>query len=58
VVVIEHNLDVIKTADWVVDLGPEGGSGGGQIVAAGTPEDVAKVKGSHTGRFLKDILAG
>jgi excinuclease ABC subunit A len=57
VVVIEHNLDVIKTADWVVDLGPEGGSGGGQIVAAGTPEDVAKVKGSHTGRFLKDILA-
>ncbi|MDG1813505.1 MAG: excinuclease ABC subunit UvrA [Porticoccaceae bacterium] len=58
VVVIEHNLDVIKTADWVVDLGPEGGSGGGQIVAAGTPEDVAKVKGSHTGRFLKGILAG
>jgi len=58
VVVIEHNLDVIKTADWVVDLGPEGGSGGGQIVAAGTPEDVAKVKGSHTGHFLKDILAG
>ncbi|MDG2501862.1 MAG: excinuclease ABC subunit UvrA, partial [Porticoccaceae bacterium] len=57
VVVIEHNLDVIKTADWVVDLGPEGGSGGGQIVAAGTPEEVAKVKGSHTGRFLKGILA-
>ena len=57
VVVIEHNLDVIKTADWVVDLGPEGGSGGGQIVAAGTPEDVAKVKGSHTGHFLKGILA-
>ncbi|MDB9952101.1 excinuclease ABC subunit UvrA [Porticoccaceae bacterium] len=57
VVVIEHNLDVIKTADWVVDLGPEGGSGGGQIVAVGTPEDVAKVKGSHTGFFLKDILA-
>tara|TARA_B110000967_G_scaffold99951_1_gene102646 strand:- start:1203 stop:3827 length:2625 start_codon:yes stop_codon:yes gene_type:complete len=57
VVVIEHNLDVIKTADWVVDLGPEGGSGGGQIVAVGTPEDVAKVKGSHTGFFLKGILA-
>lgn len=57
VVVIEHNLDVIKTADWVVDLGPEGGSGGGQIVAQGTPEDVALVKGSHTGHFLKDILA-
>jgi len=58
VVVIEHNLDVIKTADWIVDLGPEGGSGGGQIVASGTPEDVAKVKGSHTGHFLKGILAG
>ena len=58
VVVIEHNLDVIKTADWIVDLGPEGGSGGGQIVASGTPEDVAKVKGSHTGHFLKSILAG
>lgn len=57
VVVIEHNLDVIKTADWIVDLGPEGGSGGGQIVASGTPEDVAKVKGSHTGHFLKGILA-
>ena len=57
VVVIEHNLDVIKTADWVVDLGPEGGSAGGQIVAVGTPEDVAKVKGSHTGFFLKGILA-
>ena len=57
VVVIEHNLDVIKTADWIVDLGPEGGSGGGQIIATGTPEDVANVKGSHTGRFLKGILA-
>ena len=57
IVVIEHNLDVIKTADWLVDLGPEGGSGGGQIIATGTPEDVAKVKGSHTARFLKDILA-
>ena len=57
IVVIEHNLDVIKTADWIVDLGPEGGSGGGQIIATGTPEDVAKVIGSHTARFLKDILA-
>lgn len=57
IVVIEHNLDVIKTADWIVDLGPEGGSGGGQIIATGTPENVAKVKGSHTARFLKDILA-
>ena len=57
IVVIEHNLDVIKTADWIVDLGPEGGSGGGQIIATGTPEEVAKVKGSHTARFLKDILA-
>ena len=56
IVVIEHNLDVIKTADWIVDLGPEGGSGGGQIIATGTPEEVAKVKGSHTARFLKDIL--
>ncbi|NBI14112.1 excinuclease ABC subunit UvrA [[Haemophilus] felis] len=57
IVVIEHNLDVIKTADWIVDLGPEGGNGGGQIIATGTPEQVAKVKGSHTARFLKDILA-
>ncbi|SUT90382.1 excinuclease ABC subunit A [[Actinobacillus] rossii] len=57
IVVIEHNLDVIKTADWIVDLGPEGGSGGGQIIAAGTPEDVAKVEGSHTARFLKAMLA-
>jgi excinuclease ABC subunit A len=56
VVIIEHNLDVIKRADWLIDLGPEGGSGGGEIVAAGTPEDVAKVKRSHTGRFLKPIL--
>ena len=56
IVVIEHNLDVIKTSDWIVDLGPEGGSGGGQIIATGTPEEVAKVKGSHTARFLKDIL--
>ena len=57
IVVIEHNLDVIKTADWIVDLGPEGGSGGGQIIAAGTPEDVAKDPNSHTARFLKSILA-
>jgi len=57
IVVIEHNLDVIKTADWIVDLGPEGGSGGGQLVAQGTPEQVAKVKGSHTGYFLKSILS-
>ena len=56
VVVIEHNLDVIKTADWVVDLGPEGGSGGGQIIATGTPEEIAEVKHSHTGHFLKKLL--
>lgn len=56
VLVIEHNLDVIKTADWVIDLGPEGGDGGGQIVAEGTPEQVARVKGSHTARFLADVL--
>ena len=55
-VVIEHNLDVIKTADWVVDLGPEGGSGGGQIIATGTPEDVAQVAHSYTGIFLKPML--
>jgi excinuclease ABC subunit A len=57
VVVIEHNLEVIKTADWILDLGPEGGEGGGRIVAAGTPEEVAAVKESHTGRFLAPILA-
>ena len=56
VVVIEHNLDVIKTADWVIDLGPEGGSGGGRIVAVGTPEQLAKKPGSHTGRYLKKVL--
>ncbi|GAB3092190.1 excinuclease ABC subunit UvrA [Aestuariicella hydrocarbonica] len=56
VVVIEHNLDVIKTADWLIDLGPEGGSGGGQIIATGTPETVAKNKQSHTGHFLKPLL--
>ncbi|MEM6708291.1 MAG: excinuclease ABC subunit UvrA [Pseudomonadota bacterium] len=57
VVVIEHNLDVIKTADWIIDLGPEGGSGGGKVVAEGTPEAVAKKRGSHTGRFLKPLLS-
>lgn len=56
VVVIEHNLEVIKTADWVIDLGPEGGDGGGEIVAVGRPEDIAKVKRSYTGQFLKDLL--
>ena len=55
-VVIEHNLDVIKTADWVIDLGPEGGSGGGRIIAQGTPEQVAATAGSHTGRFLQRLL--
>ncbi|WP_261857716.1 excinuclease ABC subunit UvrA [Photobacterium sanguinicancri] len=56
IVVIEHNLDVIKTADWIIDLGPEGGSGGGKIIATGTPEEVALVEGSHTARFLKPML--
>lgn len=56
VIVIEHNLDVIKTADWIVDLGPEGGNGGGEIIATGTPEEVAKNKKSHTGLFLKEML--
>ena len=56
IVVIEHNLDVIKTADWIIDLGPEGGSDGGSIVAAGTPEDVAKVSNSFTGQFLEKML--
>jgi excinuclease ABC subunit A len=55
-VIIEHNLDVVKTADWVIDIGPEGGNQGGKIVATGTPEQVAKAKDSHTGTFLKDIL--
>jgi excinuclease ABC subunit A len=58
VLVIEHNLDVIKTADYVIDLGPEGGAQGGEIVAAGTPEEVAKVAKSYTGQFLADILGG
>ena len=57
VVVIEHNLDVVKTADWLIDVGPEGGDGGGTIVATGTPEDVAQVEGSHTGRYLRPLLA-
>jgi excinuclease ABC subunit A len=56
VVVIEHNLDVVKTADWVIDIGPEGGDGGGQIVATGTPEQVAEVEGSYTGHYLKPML--
>ncbi|MDP4917215.1 MAG: excinuclease ABC subunit UvrA, partial [Haliea sp.] len=57
VVIIEHNLDVVKTADWLVDLGPEGGSGGGQIIATGTPEEVAETASSYTGQFLKPLLA-
>jgi excinuclease ABC subunit A len=56
VLVIEHNLDVIKTADWVIDLGPEGGDGGGEIVATGTPEKVSKIKKSYTGQYLKTLL--
>ena len=56
VIVIEHNLDVIKTADWVIDLGPEGGSRGGDVIATGTPEEVALVDDSYTGQFLKKIL--
>ena len=56
VLVIEHNLDIIKSADYIIDLGPEGGSGGGEIVAAGTPEEVAQCSGSYTGYYLKPIL--
>lgn len=56
VIIIEHNLDVIKSADWIIDIGPEGGFGGGKIVATGTPEEIAQVEDSHTGRFLKDVL--
>jgi excinuclease ABC subunit A len=55
-VVIEHNLDVVKTADWIIDIGPEGGDGGGEIVAVGTPETVAKEPRSHTGRYLAPML--
>ena len=58
VIVIEHNLDVVKTADWIIDIGPEGGDGGGELVAVGTPEDVAEEPRSHTGRYLKPMLAG
>ena len=58
VVVIEHNLDVIKTADWVIDLGPEGGEGGGEIIASGTPEEIAACAPSWTGRFLAPLLVG
>ena len=56
VLVIEHNLDVIKTADWVIDLGPEGGAAGGHVVAAGTPEEIAACEESHTGRYLRAVL--
>ena len=56
VVVIEHNLDVVKTADWIIDLGPEGGQAGGEVVAEGTPEEVAASEGNHTGRFLRELL--
>ena len=56
VVVIEHNLDVIKTADWIIDMGPEGGIGGGTVVAAGTPEQVAATPESHTGRYLAPLV--
>jgi excinuclease ABC subunit A len=58
IVVVEHNLDVIKSADWVIDLGPEGGDRGGELVAAGTPEHIAATAASHTGRFLAPVLAG
>ncbi|RPI96035.1 MAG: hypothetical protein EHM32_04215, partial [Spirochaetales bacterium] len=56
VIVIEHNLDVVKNADWVLDLGPEGGDAGGFIVASGTPEEIAAAKGSYTGKYLKSVL--
>jgi excinuclease ABC subunit A len=55
--IIEHNLDVVKCADWIIDMGPEGGSGGGMVIAEGTPEQVAKVAKSHTGQYLKKLLA-
>ena len=56
VVVIEHNLEVIKTADWVIDMGPEGGDGGGEVVAEGTPETIIREPRSHTGRFLREVM--
>jgi excinuclease ABC subunit A len=56
VLVIEHNLDVIKTADWIIDLGPEGGAAGGEIIASGTPEEVAEIAKSYTGQFVKPLL--
>jgi excinuclease ABC subunit A len=58
VVVIEHNLDVIKAADWIIDLGPEGGDGGGRLMAEGTPEEVARVRKSYTGQYLRSLLEG
>jgi excinuclease ABC subunit A len=58
VVVIEHNMDVIKTADWIIDLGPEGGDGGGEVVACGTPEEIARNPRSHTGEYLRPVLFG
>jgi excinuclease ABC subunit A len=57
-VVIEHNLDVIKTADWIIDMGPEGGAGGGTVVATGTPEEIVAIPESHTGRYLRHMLEG
>jgi excinuclease ABC subunit A len=56
VIVVEHNLELVKTADWVVDLGPEGGAAGGKLIAEGTPEQVAQITGSHTGRYLREII--
>ncbi|MBI4121537.1 MAG: hypothetical protein HY470_01095, partial [Candidatus Ryanbacteria bacterium] len=56
VLVIEHNMDVLKNADWIIDMGPEGGSGGGEVIAEGTPEEVTKVPGSYTGKWLKNVL--
>ena len=58
VIVIEHNLDIVKMSDWIIDLGPEGGDEGGKVVGFGTPEEVSKIKGSYTGKFLKPILKG
>jgi excinuclease ABC subunit A len=57
VLVIEHNLDVIKSSDWIIDLGPEGGGGGGEIVAQGTPEEVSEIPESYTGKFLREVLS-